>query len=550
MNLIYNTGNIIRSSANFDKYRFPAILPTEEWGGSESRCYTNYIRPISNLFGNDAEAAHMSNDTFLGITKADKYAQTGIIRGCSLIGSHLTFSSEIRHYIEATPGMFIYKGELYHLYPACTACASQIESLINISSAHFAYTENKGYEGFILTISGNKVEAKDENGLTYFNSAAKVIYYLNKAMKETCGDDYEFINDDHRLESFILMPIFRTIFNTGSALSYYWSGSQIVLGGYDSNTLTFGYVTDENLVPIYDKTKYFGLTGAIFEDGTVLNSNLVYDYLKFGTDSTKYRLGQTVPVFNGLTSVNGMGISSTAQALTLKNTTNNTELICKKSYTLGDACAKDLATSSNDISTDDLVVTSQVLRNHISVGNLTFNGEHKINNKVIIRPQTTSGQKLFEAGMTDNDVVILDNGKTTINNATQADLATNTGALVVMGGIASARNIVAQGTIVSGNNIGTTSLRATKENITPFTESALDVINNLDIVNFNYKDDPEKNHKIGIIADDSHEYVATKKHNMLDHVNSIGLLFKAIQELSAENKALKEELNAIKSNNK
>ena len=38
--------------------------------------------------------------------------------------------------------------------------------------------------------------------------------------------------------------------------------------------------------------------------------------------------------------------------------------------------------------------------------------------------------------------------------------------------------------------------------------------------------------KIGIIADDTHEYISTKEHNTLDTGNSIGLLFKAVQELS------------------
>lgn len=74
------------------------------------------------------------------------------------------------------------------------------------------------------------------------------------------------------------------------------------------------------------------------------------------------------------------------------------------------------------------------------------------------------------------------------------------------------------------------SARQFKENILPFSASALDVINTLDIVSYNYKKH-QGQFKIGIIADDTHEYIATRDHNALDNSNSIGLLFKAIQEL-------------------
>lgn len=74
------------------------------------------------------------------------------------------------------------------------------------------------------------------------------------------------------------------------------------------------------------------------------------------------------------------------------------------------------------------------------------------------------------------------------------------------------------------------SARQFKENILPFTSSAIEVINDLNIVSYNYKKHPGQ-FKIGIIADDTHEYISTRDHNVLDNSNSIGLLFKAIQEL-------------------
>ena len=52
------------------------------------------------------------------------------------------------------------------------------------------------------------------------------------------------------------------------------------------------------------------------------------------------------------------------------------------------------------------------------------------------------------------------------------------------------------------------------------------------IVSYIYKRHPGE-FKIGVIADDTHEYISSKEHNHLDNGNSIGLLFKAVQELSA-----------------
>lgn len=78
------------------------------------------------------------------------------------------------------------------------------------------------------------------------------------------------------------------------------------------------------------------------------------------------------------------------------------------------------------------------------------------------------------------------------------------------------------------------SLKILKENILPFSSSAVEIINDLNIVTYNYKKHKEL-FKIGIIADDTHEYISTKEKNVLDTSNSIGLLFKAIQELYKDN---------------
>jgi hypothetical protein len=85
------------------------------------------------------------------------------------------------------------------------------------------------------------------------------------------------------------------------------------------------------------------------------------------------------------------------------------------------------------------------------------------------------------------------------------------------------------------------SLRVLKTNIKAFEENALDILKTVDVVSFNYKRSPEV-FKIGFVADETHEYLATKDHNVLDVNNTLGLLIKATQELIKENFELKSRI--------
>lgn len=84
-----------------------------------------------------------------------------------------------------------------------------------------------------------------------------------------------------------------------------------------------------------------------------------------------------------------------------------------------------------------------------------------------------------------------------------------------------------------------------KENIHSFNLSGIDLINTIKIVDFNYKNDNEKNYKVGFIADNTNEIFSTKNHNVMDMYNCIGVLLKAVQELSNDNKLLKFKIEEI-----
>ena len=87
------------------------------------------------------------------------------------------------------------------------------------------------------------------------------------------------------------------------------------------------------------------------------------------------------------------------------------------------------------------------------------------------------------------------------------------------------------------------SLRSLKENIEPTKVKAVDLINSQEIVDFNYKADEDKVHKIGLIADDSDPLFLDKKGETVDLYNTCGILMKAVQELSAKIKELESKIN-------
>lgn len=93
---------------------------------------------------------------------------------------------------------------------------------------------------------------------------------------------------------------------------------------------------------------------------------------------------------------------------------------------------------------------------------------------------------------------------------------------------------------VTAPSFNATSLRAKKTDIVDFNQDALHIIKNVKIVSFYLKEDTNKiDQKVGFIADDTHYLLATVRHNSMDMGNAIGLLLKAVQELSEELDSLK-----------
>ena len=98
---------------------------------------------------------------------------------------------------------------------------------------------------------------------------------------------------------------------------------------------------------------------------------------------------------------------------------------------------------------------------------------------------------------------------------------------------------------VHATKFNVSSKREFKKNIRPFLYNATDLIDAIDVVSFNYKDDPEELDKVGFIADDTHEIFSGPEHDGMDMANIVGMLIKSTQELHAENKDLQRRVEKL-----
>lgn len=90
------------------------------------------------------------------------------------------------------------------------------------------------------------------------------------------------------------------------------------------------------------------------------------------------------------------------------------------------------------------------------------------------------------------------------------------------------------------------SSRKVKENIKPTEIKGEDMINSVNIVDFNYISDTSKSPKVGFIAEDTDPLFSTRERKAMDSANCIGILMKAVQELSSKVKNLTSELETLR----
>jgi hypothetical protein len=101
--------------------------------------------------------------------------------------------------------------------------------------------------------------------------------------------------------------------------------------------------------------------------------------------------------------------------------------------------------------------------------------------------------------------------------------------------VGSSTNVTIQSNIgrINATSFNATSLREAKTDIKHFEKNATNILVDTEICSFYYKEDKKKEFlKIGFIANDTNELLATKNHDTMDITSCIGILIKSIQELN------------------
>ena len=510
MNIDYKLGNVIASETSFNDYKFPNPLPTEEWAGDEVRSYNNYIRPVANLFENDRENQNFSKEIIDSlIYKTNKDA---IVDGCEIAKT----SAGGNNYYEIKEGIFINEGKVYHIFPACEAVAKQIK------------------KEFIL-------EAGIDLDIKIWYDDAKKIYYYNyiseDATKSSSGQltkaaelVYVILNGlsltNYNVEDHIILPIFK---NVADDSYFYFNDTAISVGTPTSTSTILGKLVSS--VINYDDVIPFTIDANHFQKDT----------LWFEIGNTRFNLQDTKTEVSGVNYINDVKLETDANKLKISDKSSHA-ITTAHDYTLGTACEKDFSTSAT-LDENAKLPTAAAIKTYVEN---TINGQNRtslidFNNGINV----TNGGATIAGGETITSGGATITGDVTANNKLLVK-DTSATSFETKGGIKANGDIISVTGNIVGINSGTYSLRKFKENISDFEENAVDLINGVKIVNYNYISDPEKNHKVGFIADDTHEYFATKNHDIMDQSNCIGLLLKAVQELSAENIKLKEEIDAIR----
>ena len=92
----------------------------------------------------------------------------------------------------------------------------------------------------------------------------------------------------------------------------------------------------------------------------------------------------------------------------------------------------------------------------------------------------------------------------------------------------------------------TTSLRATKKDIAPYVDDAEAIINSVDVCTFKFIDSETDLLRVGFIADDTDSVLSGENHDKFDLNNTVGVLLRAVQQLSAKVEGLQAEVAGLK----
>lgn len=181
---------------------------------------------------------------------------------------------------------------------------------------------------------------------------------------------------------------------------------------------------------------------------------------------------------------------------------------------------------------------NQLLFNNIGVGRPAFTVRSK-GAKVILFPSTTASTVDYALGMDSNYIWNCVPQRSHIYGFRWY------GGNSQIAGLDGIGNMLLAGQITAATFVQS-SLRTLKEDIRPFSQSALDIIEKVQVRTFKFKEGSTGRTNIGFIADEVPDEMASPQRQGVDQTNTVALLVKAVQELTEQNKALQQEVNEMK----
>ena len=206
----------------------------------------------------------------------------------------------------------------------------------------------------------------------------------------------------------------------------------------------------------------------------------------------------------------------------------------------------DLTGKNINLTGDDITISSthfNVDKNgNMSCSNGTFSGEINgatinINTSSFANGITLTSNAGSSCQILGTGIYIKDN-----SDAQSITMTYNLGTISTKGDIWSSGTIHAQA-------FDDYSLEERKKDFELYKESALDVIKNIDIYKYRYKDEENTKKHIGLVIGDNYKYSQEITNNENDSINLysfISVCCKAIQEQQEQIEELKEEINKLK----
>jgi hypothetical protein len=281
----------------------------------------------------------------------------------------------------------------------------------------------------------------------------------------------------------------------------------------------------------------------------IANSYLANSAVTLG--STSVSLGSTVTTFAGVTLTSPMidiisASDTDATASLWSGLTTGTASIAPGltigTLSIAGGAVGYLATKTVDIAAGGLTTSYTKVNigptDEYALGYINAYGYFTVKN----------GRELsLQAGPTDTETA----GAIAFRNNSNTQLARIGGSasalsFIVGSGSTALATLDSTGTF-SATTFNATSERSKKKDITDLKTSALDVLNAVQVVNYRYKTEYGSYLHTGFIADDTADCLTGKDHNVMALADNIGMLIKAVQELTVLNEQLEARIEALES---